>query len=369
MPPKKANVKTEQSRTEGRRTFFRMSLEDRIIFIKRLAILLKAGVPILEALHMLQRQSKAKSTHRVLMELIHHVEHGQFLHVGLEKFRSTFGDFAINVIRVGETSGTLHQNLDYLADELKKKKELRRKVVSALVYPGLIVVATVGIAVLLMTYVFPKILPVLQTLKGDLPFTTRTLIWTSNMFTTNGWLIALVTIAIIALIAFMLRASRTMRLVVDTNLLRLPVVGRLFKSYHVTNFCRTLGIMLKGDARIVEIIRITASTSTNLAYEKSLTELSERLTKGEKLSVFLERNEHLFPPMVWQIVTVGETTGSLSESLLYLAEIYEREVDDTTKNLSTAIEPILMVVMGLLVGFIAMSIISPIYSLTQNLTR
>jgi len=355
--------------SKTRSVFFHLSLDDRILFAKRLAILLNAGVPILEGLRMLQKQIRGRSAQYVLMEIAKGIEEGLSLHSCLEKFHNFFGDFFINVVRVGESTGTLHQSLEYLAEELRKQRDMKKKIISALVYPCLIVVATIGITVLLITSVFPKILPVLQTFKGELPFTTRTLIWVSHLFLTEGWLILSVLLIVIISFIVLVRKSKKFRLLVDTVSLKLPLVGKLFKYYQIANFCRTLGILLKSDAGIMEAIGITTHTTSNLAFQGVLRELSKSLMRGEKISTFLEKKTNLFPPMVWQMVTVGEITGSLSSCFIYLAEIYEKEMDEITKNLSTAIEPMLMIFMGVLVGFIAMSIITPIYSLTQSLSR
>lgn len=349
--------------------YFRLPLDEQMLFAKRLCIMLKAGVPILESLKMLRKQTPSKASLRLLEDLATGVEHGQFLHTRLDKYRKHFGDFAINIIKVGEVSGNLHENLAYLADEIKKKKDLRRKVIGALVYPLFIVLATIGITLLLTVYIFPKILPLLQSFKGDLPFTTRALIFTSHLFATWGWLIALIVIAFITGFIVAMRKSERFSLFIDTWLLKIPVLGQLFQSYHMANFCRTLGILLKSDVRIVEATNITAVTATNLAYRRSLNDLSVAITKGGKVAEFLESYPKLYPAIVAQMVTVGESTGKLTDSLLYLAEIYEAEVDDATKNLSTAIEPMLMIFMGVLVGFVALSIITPIYSFTANISQ
>jgi type IV pilus assembly protein PilC len=347
--------------------FFRLSLQEQMMFAKRLAILLKAGVPILAALNMLKKQTASKASIHVVTDLANGVESGQFLHIRLNKFRKFFGDFAVNIIKVGEVSGTLHENLGYLAEELKKKRELRRKVISALIYPIFIVIATLGITVLLTVYVFPKILPILTTFNTQLPWSTRALIFISNLFIHWGWLITLIAIALIGGFILAMQKKPRFALFIDRALLKIPVLGRMLEAYNMANICRTLGVLLQSDVRIVEAVTITASTTTNLLYRTSLEKLAAIITKGGKISGFLEDEGKIYPPMVSQMVSVGETTGKLSDSLAYLAEIYETEVDELTKNLSTSIEPLLMIFMGLLVGFIAISIITPIYSFTQNL--
>lgn len=351
-----------------KKMFFRLSMQEQMMFAKRLSILLRSGIPILQAVDMVKRQSQSRSARDMLADLSTGVEGGQFLYVRLEKYRKYLGNFAVNIIRIGEVSGTLHENLAYLADEIRKKKELRRKVVSALVYPAFIVLATIGVTILLLTYVFPKILPIFAAFSSQLPASTRLLIFISNLFIHWGWLIALILVALIGVFILALRKNSKFALFVDRMLLKIPVLGMLLQYYNMANFCRTLGVLLQSSVRIVEAVNITATTTTNLVYHDSLLRLGNTITQGGRISGFLEEEGKIYPPMVSQMINVGETTGKLSDSLVFLSDMYENEVDELTKNLSTSIEPLLMIFMGLLVGFVAISIITPIYSFTQNLT-
>jgi type IV pilus assembly protein PilC len=346
--------------------FFRLPLNQQVMFVKRLGILLNAGVPIVESLNMMKRQSDSNSAKYMLNDLACGMESGQYLHIRLQKYRKSFGDFAVNIVKVGEISGTLHESLGYLAEEIQKKKELRRKIVSALVYPFFIVFATIGITILLITYVFPKILPILQTFKGNLPITTRALIFISNEFSARGWLIGIAVLFLIILFFLLLRL-KSFRLAMDKLLLKIPILGRIFQYYQVTNFCRTLAVLLKSDMRIIEAVLVTAKTSTNLAYQDAISKVSESVSKGGNISSLLEENEKLFPPLVWQMISVGENSGKLIDSLAYVGGIYEKELNELTSNLSATIEPLLMVFLGVCVGFVAISIITPIYQITQNL--
>lgn len=350
----------------GKKYFMSLPISEQITFAKRLAILIKAGVPILSAMSMLKKQAKTKSTGQIMGHLHSQLENGQSLSASMEKYRKLFGDFAVNIVRVGEVSGTLNENLNYLADELKKKQELKRKIVGALVYPIFIVVATFGITILLTAYVFPKIMPVFQSFKFQLPWSTRVLITVSN-FMQHYWLyLILFVIAFVAGTLFALKQPK-IKLWADRMTLRLPMLGNMFKTYQLSNLTRTLGLLLKSDVRIIEALQIVASTIGNTAYRKKLLEVAEGVARGEKASVLMETDTMLFPAVVSQMTAVGETTGRLSDSLLYLAEMHEDELNNITKNLSTSIEPVLMIFMGILVGFIAISIITPIYGVTQNL--
>lgn len=367
--PQTGQLENQEAELSTPKWYFRFSLEEQISFAKRLSILLRAGIPTLQALIMLQAQTTKPASLAVVGDLVEGVRQGQFLHVRMEKFRKYFGDFAINIVRVGEVSGSLNDNLGYLVHELKKKRDLKRKLIGALIYPVIIMFATFGITILLVVYVFPKILPILQGFKGTLPFSTRVLIFISHLLATRGWLIFLGAVALVTTFTLMVRKSFGTRYWLHARLIQLPVLGSLFKSYYMSNLCRTFGILLKSEVPIVETTKIASLTATNLVYKNSLIRLAEQLTSGGTVSSFFTNEKNIYPAMVAQMTHVGETTGSLSDTLLYVADVYEQEVEDITKNLSTSIEPILMVFMGVLVGFIAMSIITPIYSLTQSLSR
>ncbi len=368
--PEPAPVKAEKVKVKEKKKaiplFLRLPAQEQILFAKRLSILLKAGVPILGALQMFKKQTKSSHTMYIMGELVANVENGTFLSVGMAQFKKIFGEFAVNIVRVGEVSGTLNENLNYLAEELKKKQELRRKVISALVYPIFIVFATVGVVILLTAYVFPKIMPIFQSFKFDLPWTTKTLIFVSNAFIHYGAYILLGLILLVVGFILLLRNYK-FHFWIQRTILRLPLIGPLLQSYNIANFTRTLGLLLKSDVRIVEGLHIAANTSGNLPYKKEFEAMADNATKGEKISVYMEKNPKMFPPVLSQMISVGETAGGLSHSLMFLAEMYEEEMNNLTKNLSTSIEPILMIFMGLLVGFIAMSIITPIYGVTQNI--
>ncbi len=346
--------------------FLRVPIDDKILFARHLAVMAKAGLPLLEGLHLLQKESRSRSLLKILEQVIEDVSNGQFLSASLEKFSKVFGSLFINIVRVGESAGILSENLNYLADELKKKRDLKKKVIGALIYPAVIFFATFGITGLLTVFIFPKILPIFSSLKIDLPASTRALIWLSNTLTNYGPWIVLGLIAFAILLAFLMRVWKV-KYGLHAIVLKLPIFGRIFRDVSLTNACRTLGLTLKSGIKVVEAINITGDSVANLVYRKYLLALADEVRRGEAIAPYLAKRRHLFPVIVSQMVSVGETAGNLSETLLYLAEFYEGEVDEKTKNLSTVLEPMLMVIMGVVVGFVAISIITPIYEVSQNI--
>lgn len=348
-------------------SYVRFSVKEQTLFAKRLSFLVKANVPILESLHLIRKQTKSKSKMRVYDSVIKDVSNGQYLSSSLGKYKNLFGGFAINIIRVGETGGILSQNLAYLADELTKKYALQRKVVGALVYPAFITVATLGLTGLLTVFIFPKLMPIFMSLHVDLPWSTRFLIWLAD-FLSHNWLYLLLAIVFVIVLWFVLRAKfYRVRYFGDKLLLKIPFAGKIATNYNLTNFCRTLGLFLRSGMHLTEAIAIVGETTTNLVYREACAEIAKCIVKGEQISKSLERRKDIFPDTLTHMVAIGETTGNLANTLVYLSELYENEVDELTKSLSSSIEPILMIMMGLLVGIIAVSVITPIYAITQNL--
>jgi type II secretory pathway component PulF len=351
---------------EGKKPFMlRFSTAQQIAFTKRLGMIMRSGMSIMEGLHMLKDQSSGSAAY-IFESITVDVSNGQPLSSGMQKFERFFGVFCVNIIRVAESSGTLYQNLEYISEELKKKQALRRKVIGALIYPAVIVTATLGITLLLTLYIFPKIVPVFASVKATLPFTTRSLIAISGFLSHWGWVL-LGVIVILFVIFFLSLRIRKVHLFFDRLLLRLPIFGSISRYYNLTNISRTLSLLLHSDVRIVAAIDLVAASTRNLAYRDSLIASRERLMKGQKISSQFTQQPRLYPSIFAQMITVGESTGNLTSTLKYLSEMYEEEIGELTKNLTTMLEPILMIVMGLIVGYIAISIITPIYSITQNL--
>jgi type IV pilus assembly protein PilC len=330
-------------------------------------MILRSGTPVREGLLMLSRGNDSRSAAYIVDSIIADISRGKTLALSMMPFSSIFGIFSIQMIKVGESSGTLHQNLNYLSEELKKKDALRKQMIGALLYPAVIIVATVGISTVLTVYIFPKIIPIFQSFKQRLPLSTRILIGLSNFLIKDG-LLLLLALIIFGIGLFFLMRSVHVKRVVDTMTLRLPLFGTLTRSYNLANITRTASLLLKGDVRIVQAIEIVAESTSNCVYRQSLEHIQHAVTHGEKLSSLMRNYPTIYPSLCTQMIMAGEETGDLAGSLMYVSDMYEDEIADLTKNLTTLLEPVLMIVMGVIVGFIAISIITPIYGITQDLT-
>ncbi|MES2023873.1 MAG: type II secretion system F family protein [Patescibacteria group bacterium] len=343
------------------------STGDRVFFAKRLSFLVGSGLPILESLRMLSEQTRSRGQKKVFENVMRNVANGEELSKSLNRFPNIFGKFAINIIRVGETAGTLNQNLDYLAEELKKRQLLRRKMASTLVYPIFITGATLAITAFLVLYLFPKIMPVFLSMKIALPFSTRVVMGLSNFLLHHGISLIVGIIVIVTALIVTLKSSEKLNFLFDQFLLRMPVIGNIIKEYNIANAGRTLGLLLKSGVQLNVALSITATTTENLVYKKEWYTMEQDTNRGENISEHLKHSPKLFSEIFGQMISVGEKSGNLSDSLIYLSEFYENEVDEFSKELSSLVEPILMVFMGVIIGFIAISIITPIYDITQHL--
>ncbi len=324
---------------------------------------------MLESIHFIREQSVSKLDSKILDRITKDVSNGQTLATALGKFNKVFGNFTVNIIKAGERSGTLAQNLVYLAEELKKKEMLRKKIMSALLYPVIILFATVGITGFLTIYIFPKILPIFQGMHVELPLSTRMVMWLTNVLENYGiWIFVGLVLFVIAG-ALLIKHVVRVRYFYDGFIMRLPIIGKIIKDYNLTNTTRTMGLLLKSGTSLSEALLLTTETTENTQFKYALKHISHDILKGKNLAILFSKYPTLFPPMFSHMLAIGEKSGSLSETLIYLSEFYENEFEDRTKNLSSAIEPILMVIMGLMVGFIAISVITPIYEITSNLKR
>lgn len=350
----------------GGSKYLGIGAREKIMFAKHLSVMLDSGIPLREALEVMVGQVSSKPMQRMLNVMIKDLSDGFTLSSSLEKFPRVFKPFSVNIIRVGESSGTLPSALQYQAVQLEKSRELQGKVKSALLYPIIIFVGAMGIAAYLSFFILPKLIPMFSSLNVKLPATTKALLALSN-FVLHKWpyLIGIV-VAIVVVVGLLYRV-RAIRFAVHRALLHLPVFGNLLRAIQVAFFTRILGILLTSGVQIVQAIAVTSESASNLAYRKQLRVVAENVERGEAITSELERYPNLFPKITVGMIKVGDRTGRLAESLMTAAEFSEKEVDELTKNLSTLIEPITLLLVGGLVGFIALSIVTPIYQITQGI--
>ena len=337
---------------------------EKVFFAENFRVMVKAGLSVSEALETLALQTKNKKFALILSEIKEGVEEGNPLASMLAKYPKIFPEYFVNMIKVGEVSGTLEKNLEELSNQMKKDHDLMSKVRGAMIYPMVIVVATVGIGIMMFVYVIPSVLSVFDELKIQLPLATRILIAFSKFINRDGILLLAGIIAAVAGIILFRRTAKGKKFF-HFLLLHAWILGPIAKKVNLARFARTVSSLLKTDIPVIESFKITSTVLGNVYYKNACLDASEKLGKGISINEVLKKYPALFPPLITQMVSVGEKSGTLDELLAELATFYEEEVSDITRNLSSIIEPILIVFLGGVVGLIAFAVISPIYSLSE----
>ena len=348
-------------------SFNRISLNDKAMFANNLAIMLKSGLTLIEAFDILIDQAKG-AYKQALKIIVARLMAGNNLAEALAQFPRIFSPFFISSTAAGEASGTLEENLANMADHLSKEKELKEKIKSAMFYPMIVLALGATIAMVIVFFVLPKITPVFMGLKVELPLATRILIWLAG-FTENygGYLFGF--LIFLAIFFIWLLRQRFIKPLTHFLILNTPIIKSLSRSRNLAVFSRTLGTMLKSGLSIDEALHITAGTVHNYYYQASLEKIRERVSKGNKLADSLKGYLKYFPKMAIGLLGVGEKSGNLEEELFNIAGIYEQRVDTAAKRLTTALEPLLLIVVGFVVGWLALAIITPIYQITGNIYR
>lgn len=341
-------------------------MADRIMFAKNLSAMLKAGLPLARALLVLERQMTSKAWKPIFPSLQGDLSKGVALSVALAKFPKTFAPVFVSMVAAGQESGSLADALLIVGGQLERAHQLSKKIKGAMMYPGIILTLMFAIGVMMFIFVLPKLTDTFKQFNVELPLATRVIIGTSDFVSAN---LPLLGIGLMVLIVslFVLARSVGGRYLIDKVVLRLPVIGIIAQEVNSARTARTLSSLLSSGVDVVASIKITADVVQNVHYKKMLSRTAEDIQKGSTMqSLFMIRTD-LYPSFVGEMIGVGEETGTLSKVLLEVAMFYEGEVEQKTKDMSTIIEPVLMVVIGVGVGFFALAMIAPIYSLTSTI--
>jgi type IV pilus assembly protein PilC len=334
-------------------------------FTRQLSTMIDAGLNLTKSLQILASQTKSEAMNKLLEDILADVEGGARFTDALEKKSKYFSKTYTALIRSGEASGTLDKVLNRLADNLEKQREFKNKVKGAMIYP-VIVMAGMGIVMfIMMAFVVPKLTDLYSEFEIDLPMATQVLITIANIFA-NYWLLIL--IGVIGVIAAFIKwkSSGSGKRIWDRILISIPLFGELQKEVSLIEAARTLGVLIGAGLPITEALAIVSDATTNSVYKKGIEDARRAVEKGFPLGETISRNEN-FPPIFSEMITIGEETGKLDEVLQRLANFFETKSNETVKGLTTAIEPLIMVVLGLGVGFLVLAIITPIYNLTSSI--
>ncbi len=342
--------------------------EDELVMVTRnLGSMLKAGLTVTRALSVIQRQSSNPRLKGVLNKVVDRINQGDQFNVAIKAYPEVFSDLYVAMIRAGEESGSLAESLQTLAIQMEKSSNLKKKIKGAMIYPSIVIIVMVVIAVLMMIYVMPAITGVFKGMDKELPATTQFLIWASDFMVEYTIFVILGMIGSIVGFIYVLK-TKWGKLATSWLVVRLPIIGNLAKEANSAQTARTLSSLLNSGVDVINSINITEEVIQNVFYKEILKEAALRVEKGTALSeTFIERKD-LYPILVGEMILVGEETGQISGMLGELAIFYETEVERKTKDLSTIIEPLLMVVIGAGVGFFALALIAPIYSISDGLS-
>ncbi len=349
----------------GRPGRFKVPLLDRVIFARHLSIMLRAGLSLAEALDVLFDQAQSDKMKKIVKDIREHVLNGKTLAAALERFPKVFAGIFVGMVKVGESSGTLERNLEYIASQLERDYELRRQVRSAMMYPVIVLSATVVLGVVLSVFILPKLVRMFESFRMELPTMTKAFLDLANFLVDYGWYVLGGGVVLIVFFSFIVRAP-AVKPVLHKLTLHIPILRRLSGGLNLARMTRALSILLKSGVPITESISITARVVNNICFQRELQGALKALQQGRSLASAFT-NETYVPKMANRMISVGEKSGHLEESLAYLASFYEEEVNNITKNLSNIIEPILLVIIGVVLGLLAVAIISPIYQFTGSL--
>jgi len=344
--------------------FKRVKSDDLMVFTRQFATLLASQVSLSDSLASLYKQTTSPMLKEAIFEISNDINSGFSLSQAIEKYPNIFSEFYVNMVESAEVTGRLGEVLDFLADYLEKQTILKTKVKNALTYPIFVLVLFGLVIIIMVTFVLPQIIPIFNDAHIELPFYTKLMVGLGTIIA--GWWWAV--IIILGLLAFMLIdyfQTKEGRLVFDELSLRLPIIGGLFRRLYIARFAESTRVLIKGGLTIPQAIEISSRTIGNRVYESLLQSASEQIRKGKQLSAILEGIPE-FPPLVSQLVEVGETTGRLEDLLKKVNDFYTREVEGIVDNLVTLIQPALMVVIGIMIALLFSSILIPLYNLTQS---
>lgn len=346
-------------------SFGTISMHEKIVFTKNISAMLEAGLSLSRSLSVIEKQTKNKRFKKIIEKINTEIKKGSSFSAVLKKYPKIFNNLYTSMVRSGEETGELSKSLEEVGSQMEKDYLLKKKIKGAMIYPGVIITAMAGIGVFMMIYIVPTLTSTFEEIGSELPKSTRLVIFISDFFNENLILGIGIVVAIIVILYLMYKSKKG-KAVLELVLLRVPVISVLIKETNSARTTRTLSSLLKAGVPYLEALNITKATITNSRFVKVLEKSEKQVEMGLSVATVFEENSNLYPIFVSEMIAVGEETGDLSSMLFKVAEFYEKEIEEKTKNISTIIEPVLMIFVGAAVGFFAISMISPMYSLVSE---
>ena len=344
----------------------RVTTKDRIMFTKQLATLIGAGLPLATSLRTVAEQTQSKRMKSIIEEILANVESGKTLYDSFSQYPDVFNGIYLALIKAGETSGTLDLALQRLANQEEKDAAMISKIRGALVYPGIILVVIIAVLAFMMIMVVPQVKGLYEDMGKELPGLTQALVGLSDFFGEFWWLVALVLLGVVGFCWYAVKKTPSGRKVMDSFKIHVPLFGGLFRKLYVSRFARTAEMMLSTGVPMLDSIKIAIDSTSNVVVEEEYSKSLEIIQGGKPLSEALKDRNYMLP-LVPQMASIGEESGKIDEMLGKAASVYETELDEQINNISTMIEPILMVIMAGLIGVVVGGTLLPIYSLVNTI--
>jgi type IV pilus assembly protein PilC len=342
----------------------RVGTKDRVIFTRQLSTLINAGLPLTQSLRTVTEQIQNKALHDVVVQVVSDVESGVSLSQAFAKYPKVFNTIYVSLVAAGEASGSLDKALERIAAQQEKDAAIVSKIRGALIYPVIVLGVIVAVLVFMLTTVLPQVGGLYKDLHKELPLLTKVLLAISS-FITHFWFLVVIAAGAAVFGGRSFIQTPTGRSLADNFKLNMPIFGRIFRKVYMARFARTLGTLLASGIPMLEALRIVKNAISNTHVEDTLEKSMQRVKGGKALSATLE-NQSTFLTLVPQMIKIGEQSGAIDSMLDRVATYYENEVDEEVKNISTTIEPLLMVVLGVVVGGVIAAILLPVYSLVGN---
>jgi type II secretion system protein F len=345
----------------------RVSTRDVLMLTQQLSSLLRSGMSLSQALEVLERRTRKKTSSTLLASLRNDIVQGETLSSALARHPKVFPKFYVNLVKAGEASGTLDEVLERLKRHYEQAGEAREKVVGALIYPLIVVCAGIGTIIFFMTFMVPRFAQMFKEMRATMPLPTRMLIAASGAFTSYWWIGA--ALIVVAVIAYRQRVRTPEgRLAIDELKLRLPVFGRIIMAGAFSQFARTLSTLLENGVPVLNALQIVEDTMTNRVIANELREARTRVTDGTSISQPLAKGK-IFPPLLLDMLAVGEESGEVVTALKNIADMYEQELAHTLKVLTSLLEPAIIVFMAFVVGSVVLSILLAVFDLTSGIGK
>ncbi len=346
--------------------FFGISLKDKLMFTQNMSVMISSGLPISRAVKNISEQSSNKRLKEIMGKVFDDLQAGMTFADSLGKFPAVFNELFVNMIRVGESSGNLEEILEILTVQLEKEHDLKSKIKGAMTYPAVIVVVMIGIAIIMLTYILPKLMSVFSDMDVELPASTKVIIGISDLLRSNPIAIGIGMMVFVFIVQWMLKTPSGKK-TLSFIMIKIPLIKKIVVEVNCARFARIYSSLLRSGVSAIESLRILSNTLTNHYFKNVMLEALDEVQKGVNFSKVIKRNSNIFPVLVSQMMEVGEETGKTETVLLKLAEFYEEDIDQISKNMSSIIEPFLMVLIGGGVGFFAVSMLQPMYGLMENI--